>query len=463
MRTFALAASLLALLSVRQAAAISLLSDPNPSPPACGLSCTMHYVLESSSCSLTNISCICDDGPLNDLVTLCVTQNCTVHEQLQMKNYSMTSCGYQTRDRSTLIWLIPAIFGPAAVIAFGCRIMARVLVSFETWGWDDTIMVVTMVRVHTARSHVCFVAADTRACQFLVIPLQIFSGPLSQLGLGRDIWTITPKNITGILYLYYWDELLYLAALPMTKISILLFYRRIFPSPFFRRAVWLLIGCNVGYLIAFNIVSVYQCSPLEGAWKAWDGTVQAHCRDINAQSWAAAIINIALDLATIILPLPELSKIRLSIAKKFQVLLMFSLGFFVTIVSAIRLSSLQQYGTTTNFTQDYTEIGYWSTIEVAVGVVCACLPAVRALFGHILPGVFGTTVRDKSEYIQQRDVFSTQRSRQADIVVKQQWTVSSRSREESSVIELDVMPSLDDQGEDSHVGEKKATIPRESV
>lgn len=126
---------------------------------------------------------------------------------------------------------------------------------------------------------------------------------------------------------YFFDELIYLAALPMTKISILLFYLRIFPRRFFRNIAWVLIAINIAYLIAFNIISVYQCSPLEGAWRAWDGSVKAHCRDINAQSWSAAILNIVLDLAMIILPLPELSKIRLSVAKKFQVLLMFSLGF----------------------------------------------------------------------------------------------------------------------------------------
>lgn len=28
-----------------------------------------------------------------------------------------------------------------------------------------------------------------------------------------------------------------------------------------------------------------------------------------------------------------------------------------------------------------------------VGVICACLPAMRSLFLHLFPGVFGTTVQ----------------------------------------------------------------------
>lgn len=47
--------------------------------------------------------------------------------------------------------------------------------------------------------------------------------------------------------------------------------------------------------------------------------------------------------------------------------------------------------TLTQYTEDYVETGYWSTIEVPVGIICACMPAVRSLFSLALPKVFGTT------------------------------------------------------------------------
>lgn len=36
-------------------------------------------------------------------------------------------------------------------------------------------------------------------------------------------------------------------------------------------------------------------------------------------------------------------------------------------------------------------MGYWSTIEVHVGVICACLPAIRSLLTRICPSIFGDT------------------------------------------------------------------------
>ncbi|KAK7742221.1 hypothetical protein SLS62_010772 [Diatrype stigma] len=42
-------------------------------------------------------------------------------------------------------------------------------------------------------------------------------------------------------------------------------------------------------------------------------------------------------------------------------------------------------------TEDFVEIGYMSTIEVPVGIICACLPAIRSLFSVVFPQIFGST------------------------------------------------------------------------
>lgn len=46
---------------------------------------------------------------------------------------------------------------------------------------------------------------------------------------------------------------------------------------------------------------------------------------------------------------------------------------------------------------DYVEIGYWSTIECDVGVICACLPAIRSLLRRVFPTAFGDTTNANSK------------------------------------------------------------------
>ncbi|KAJ4350086.1 uncharacterized protein N0V89_008707 [Didymosphaeria variabile] len=51
----------------------------------------------------------------------------------------------------------------------------------------------------------------------------------------------------------------------------------------------------------------------------------------------------------------------------------------------LRLKYMIQFANSHNVTWDYTPIGYWSTLEVHVGIIIACLPAVRSLQRRIFP------------------------------------------------------------------------------
>lgn len=173
---------------------------------------------------------------------------------------------------------------------------------------------------------------------------------MANLGLGKDIWKVPFENITGILKIYFYDEDLYLTALPLIKISILLFYLRIFPQDWFRMACFITMGACACYGIAFLLVSVFQCIPVSLAWHHWDNEHPGRCNDINAQGWTSAAFNVILDVVVLLLPMPVIAKLELNVRKKILILLMFSIGFVVTVVSILRLQVLVQFGGTTNFT-----------------------------------------------------------------------------------------------------------------
>ncbi|RSL67658.1 hypothetical protein CEP53_002874 [Fusarium sp. AF-6] len=411
-------------------------------PPTCGLKCIQQETIKST-CELTNVTCICTNVELNEKISLCVHSNCTVREALLVQSYSKHTCNAPSRDRTHLVWILGIVFLVVGLVGFGLRVMARVFVRAQTWGPDDWVMLLAVL---------------------MMIPLNAISVPISQVGLGKDIWNVHPDDITDFLYFFYWDELLYLGVLPVTKISILLFYLKVFPGKKIRLGCWILIGLNVAYFIAFELVSIFQCTPIEGAWRAWDKEFPAKCNNINMQGWMAAIFNIVLDVGTLCLPLWELYKLSLSRKKKIQIMLMFSVGFFVTIVSIVRLQSLASYATTSNVTQDYVEIGYWSTIEVPVGILCACMPAIRSLFSLVFPKVFGTTARSKSEYAnisEGKQPSSSQRSTSKALSQGQGGGRVSKTPNETSAMELTNMRF--DYHHGRHSSEKLPVTPREPV
>jgi hypothetical protein len=70
------------------------------------------------------------------------------------------------------------------------------------------------------------------------------------------------------------EEVLYSWCVAFTKISIVLFYLRIFSeqvSTTFRKICWALIGLFTATPIVFTIVLVNQCKPLSYSWLLWDG------------------------------------------------------------------------------------------------------------------------------------------------------------------------------------------------
>lgn len=62
-----------------------------------------------------------------------------------------------------------------------------------------------------------------------------------------------------------------------------------------------------------------------------------------------------------------------------------------TVVSIIRLQFLITFARTKNPTWDQQSITKWSAIEIAVGMVCSCLPSIRVILVRVLPRTFGSS------------------------------------------------------------------------
>lgn len=116
--------------------------------------------------------------------------------------------------------------------------------------------------------------------------------------------------------------------------------------------VFVMIGLNVGFVLGFGLAVVFQCTPIDGAWRSWDGEYQARCVNVNYLGWSGAGVNILLDIMTLLLPLPVLAQLTMSLRKKLQIFAMFTVGFLVTLVSILRLRSMIEFGSTKNITRE---------------------------------------------------------------------------------------------------------------
>ncbi|KAF2654178.1 hypothetical protein K491DRAFT_601347 [Lophiostoma macrostomum CBS 122681] len=345
--------------------------------PNCALEC-LTTAIAVSPCQLTNQTCICMDSTLQASVELCVTKSCTVRDSLVTKNTTATLCHAPVRDRAPLLRSINIGLGVISAACVLIRILYKLVVTVYELGLDDYFILLTLV---------CGVPQTI-----------ITDRGTTANGLGKDIWTLKPTQVTNFIRAFYVMEVLYFAIVAILKLSLLFFYHRIFPGANVRRVIWGTIAFDVLFGVAFVVVAIFQCRPIGYYWTSWDGQHSGTCININALGWSNAAISITLDLWMLAIPLSQLVHLKLAWKKKVGVGLMFCVGTFVTVVSILRLQSLVHFASSTNPTWDQWAVNVWSTVEINVGIICACMPAIRVLLVRLFPRVLGTTAHTNQQY-----------------------------------------------------------------
>jgi fucose permease len=204
-------------------------------------------------------------------------------------------------------------------------------------------------------------------------------------------------------------------ALMATKTSILVFYLSLSKTDkVFRWAtIATLVVVNVGGL-ALTILNIAQCRPVTAAW-ASPVPSSASCTNIVTIYLSSAPLNIITDLAVFFLPMPILTSMRLPQKQKIILVITFGFGVFVAVVDVIRIAYLQnaqratlraaqsshsESGNDQRNTGDfawYSSLSFmWSVVEINVGIMCGCVPALKPLVRRFLPSwiIDHTTMHD---------------------------------------------------------------------
>lgn len=189
---------------------------------------------------------------------------------------------------------------------------------------------------------------------------------------------MTENESNGLAKSNFASSIFYFPAIGMVKISTLLLFGRIFPLQKFHRilrAVGLFISI---YSVISTTIMIFHCRPLRGAW---DPTVEPDCMDLSKLLIFMGSMNVLTDFLLLCLPLPQLWKLQMRRGTKMQVIGIFTIGSFTTIVSIYRIPQLRDME---SFKYDpswsIVKPGIWSVVELAAATLGACAITYRALF-----------------------------------------------------------------------------------
>lgn len=161
--------------------------------------------------------------------------------------------------------------------------------------------------------------------------------------------------------------------------------------------LWLCTFLAVGYPIACYIAFLVACDPPSYYWTQYKHPESGMCRfDLYPFYIGNAAVNVTTDFMVLIIPIPLVWRLQMHNSVKIMVSSVFILGLLyhsllsflcdslLTIRSACVASILRIYfmtalGHSADVSWVQGNAFIWSIVEPCVGIICACLPAIRAL------------------------------------------------------------------------------------
>ncbi|KAF4213652.1 hypothetical protein CNMCM8980_009715 [Aspergillus fumigatiaffinis] len=168
----------------------------------------------------------------------------------------------------------------------------------------------------------------------------------------------------------------------LTKISLLWIMTRVF-SPY-RKAVlfiYVFLVIMLLYYIPAVIVKIRICNPIA---KFWDENTNGTCLDQSAIILADAVVSVVSDMIILILPLPLTLSLQMAMRKKLRVMGILGAGGLACASSVVRLILILKTGQSKDGTYSFMRINMFGNAEIAIGVICACLPSLSALLSRVL-------------------------------------------------------------------------------
>ncbi|KAF6820584.1 CFEM domain-containing protein [Colletotrichum plurivorum] len=288
------------------------------------------------------------------------------HWPAATKNITWTACGYPNSNeypktipaRVTLFILLPTL-------SFVLRMVVK-KAGLSAWGADDTTIVIGYI---------------------LILGMTTSDYIWASLGAGKDLWTLPERNVTQTFQMLFACQIQYFITLTSIRASILFMYLRIFPGRTFRVVLWATHAFNASVWIAFLLVLVFRCIPVNLSWTFWNGGGGGsdHCLPIERLGTAQGVMFIALDVWLLILPATQVWRLNMKKSRKFCVTLMFGMGIFTTAIGIVRLKSISEatkYPLNPTVTSVMT--GLWSCLECYVAVFTACAPNTWKFIKHFV-------------------------------------------------------------------------------
>ncbi|KAF2706112.1 hypothetical protein K504DRAFT_73421 [Pleomassaria siparia CBS 279.74] len=258
----------------------------------------------------------------------------------------------------TLI-VVSAVFPALATVVVGLRFYVKRIKRQDLY-WDDWTIL-----------------ASLALCWGISLSLWIMA---PRIGITRV--EIPPREAALQTFKFFWiNEIPFSIALGLVKISVLLFYARVFTTTILRKVAWTLIIIIAMWSIAILLVSIFKTNPISGIWSHPE---DSYVIDDAAYAIAVASMSLGFDVIILSMPLFVIHSLQMPLLRKLAVMMIFWLGALCCVAAGARLhllnKSIHSVTDNPNAYANLTKAFVWAELEPNASVMAASLPMLRPLF-----------------------------------------------------------------------------------
>ncbi|KAL8383653.1 hypothetical protein RB595_010720 [Gaeumannomyces hyphopodioides] len=176
-----------------------------------------------------------------------------------------------------------------------------------------------------------------------------------------------------------WDDWVMLACTVSIGLSLLKLIR----VRSYSMVVYVFLGITAAsWVLAWGTI-IFFCDPVRGYW---DKSIKPKCYDIKlyvAFGLAHTAINISTDIAFATLPIAVIWMLQMKKITKIYLAAVFSLGWIAVFMGAPKTWYQIQHGGDKD-SAFYHGVQFWAALQLDTGIVAACIPPLKPLFGRAL-------------------------------------------------------------------------------
>ncbi|KAL0944829.1 uncharacterized protein CTRU02_202716 [Colletotrichum truncatum] len=266
-------------------------------------------------------------------------------------------------SNTAMILAVTGTFHAVALLFVALRTYTRAVI-VKTIGVDDFIMILAAL---------CALGGG-----MVVFIIQAY------YGLGKHKDTISKADYVIFAKVGFFQSIISaIAALALLKISIALSLLRLSKNKWYSRSLWALIVFVVLYTIMAWLSFFLYCTPLEGYWNK---SLKPKCYSIRLFVDFALVntaFNIFTDVCFATLPIPIIWVLQMKLRTRVYLIVVLSLGYFAVIMGIIK-TVYQIAQPSSKDGTFYQSIQFWGFLQLNLGIIAACAPALKPLVGRAL-------------------------------------------------------------------------------